>query len=42
MSKSVTECAICGCEVEVLDRFNGEMMCDKCYNDPVNEVFSDD
>lgn len=42
MSKAVTECAICVKEVEVLDNFNGEMMCQDCYHDPENEVFGDD
>jgi len=34
-----TECAICGKEIEVLADFNGEMMCEECYNNPENEVF---
>ena len=37
--KTMTECVVCGEEIEVLDKFNGEMMCDECYNDPENEVF---
>ncbi len=36
-----TECAVCGQEIEVLEQFNGEMMCEECYNDPENEVFGD-
>lgn len=40
--KQVTECVVCMTEVEVLEEFNGEMMCDKCYNDPENYVFGDD
>lgn len=34
-----TECAVCTRETEVLERFNGEMMCDACYSEPENEVF---
>lgn len=34
-----TECAICTVKIEVLDEFNGEMMCESCYNDPDNQVF---
>lgn len=37
-----TECVVCTTEVEILDHFNGEMMCGECYNDPKNEVFTDD
>ena len=38
----MTECVVCGKKIEVLDQFNGEMMCQNCYNDPENEVFTDD
>lgn len=34
-----TECVICTKEIEVLEEFNGEMMCSECYNDPDNYVF---
>lgn len=34
-----TECVICTKEIEVIVNFNGEMMCEECYNDPENEVF---
>ena len=34
-----TECVICTKEIEVLEEFNGEMMCSECYNDPDNLVF---
>ncbi len=34
-----TECVVCGREIEQLEDFNGEMMCEECYNDPENEVF---
>lgn len=37
-----TECVICMKEVEVLDNFNGEMMCDECYSKQENEVFTDE
>lgn len=40
-----TECIICAKEIEVLDNFNGEMMCDECYHNQENqenEVFTDD
>lgn len=36
-----TECAVCTKEIDVLEEFNGEMMCEGCYNDPENEVFTD-
>lgn len=39
--KSLTECVVCGEEIEVLEEFNGEMMCQNCYNDPSNHVFGD-
>lgn len=34
-----TECVICTKEIEVLEEFNGEMMCSECYHDPDNYVF---
>lgn len=34
-----TECVVCTKEIEVLEDFNGEMMCQECYNDPENYVF---
>lgn len=37
-----TECVVCTKEIDVLDKFNGEMMCDDCYNNPDNHVFGDD
>ena len=37
-----TECVVCMKEVEILEHFNGEMMCEDCYNDPENYVFGDD
>lgn len=37
-----TECAICEKEVQVLDEFNGEMMCEACYLDPENNVFGEE
>lgn len=37
-----TECAICSKEIEVLAEFNGEMMCQDCYEDPENDVFSEE
>lgn len=42
MGKAKTECVICTKEIEVLDEFNGEMMCQECYNDEENYVFGDD
>lgn len=36
-----TECAVCMRDVESLDYFNGEMMCEECYNEPENYVFGD-
>lgn len=37
-----TECVVCGKEVEILEEFNGELMREECYNDPENEVFTDE
>lgn len=37
--KQTTECVVCMKEIEVLEKFNGEMMCEKCYQDKENEVF---
>lgn len=37
-----TECAICTKEIEILEEFNGEMMCSECYNNPENYVFGDE
>ena len=37
-----TECVICEKEIELLLKFNGEMMCQECYDKPENEVFTDD
>lgn len=34
-----TQCVICEKEIELMEEFNGEMMCEECYNDPENEVF---
>ncbi|WP_255397530.1 hypothetical protein [Sporosarcina sp. P21c] len=39
---NLTECVVCGKEIEVLDQFNGEMMCEECYQEPENEVFGDE
>jgi hypothetical protein len=40
--KVITECVVCTKEIELLDTFNGEMMCEDCYQDPENEVFTDE
>lgn len=37
-----TECVICTKEIEVLEEFNGEMMCPECYHNPENYVFVDE
>lgn len=37
-----TECSICTKEVVVLERFNGELMCEDCYRDPENQIFDDE
>lgn len=42
MGNDFTECVVCCKEVEVLYDFNGEMMCDDCYNDEDNHVFGGD
>lgn len=38
----MTECCICGQEVDNIENRNGEMMCEECYNDENNYVFGDD
>lgn len=38
----MTECVVCGKEIEVLEKFNGEMMCQECYHNPENVVFTED
>lgn len=40
--KEMVECFVCLKEIEVKDAFNGEMMCENCYNDEENYVFGDD
>jgi len=40
--KAITQCVVCEKEIEVLEKFNGEMMCQDCYNNPDNYVFGDD
>lgn len=37
-----TECVICCKEIQVIKVFNGEMMCEDCYNNTENEVFADE
>lgn len=37
-----TECVVCMKEVNLLDHFNGEMLCKECYNNPENHVFGMD
>ena len=37
-----TECAICTKEIDVLDKFVGEPMCEECQRNPDNEVFADE
>lgn len=32
-----TECAVCTKEIEVLEEFNGEMLCQDCYDNYKNE-----
>lgn len=36
------ECAVCGKEIEPLEKYNGEPMCEECYRAPENEVFTDE
>lgn len=38
----MTECVVCAKEIERLERFNGEMMCEDCYVHPDNQVFGED
>ena len=37
-----TECVVCTKEIEVLEEFNGEMMCQECYHAGENHVFGDE
>lgn len=37
-----TECVVCTKVIEVMDKFNGEPMCEECYNDPENYVFDNE
>lgn len=37
-----TECIICTKAIEMPEKLNGEPMCQDCYHDPANEVFTDD
>lgn len=37
-----TECVICAKEIKILEEFNGEMMCQECYEDEENYVFEGD
>lgn len=37
-----TECTVCIKEIEILDKFNGEPMCKGCYQEPENEVFTNE
>lgn len=37
--KNMTECVVCTKKIDVLEEFNGEMMCEDCYHDEENEVF---
>ena len=34
-----TESVVCGEAIEQLEQFNGERMCQDCYQAPENEVF---
>lgn len=36
------ECVICCKEIEPLEVYNGEPMCNECYHAKDNEVFTDD
>ena len=36
------ECVVCGKEIETLENFNGEPMCEECYHAPEKEVFKDE
>lgn len=37
-----TECAVCAKDVVILEHFNGEMMCEECYVDPENQVYTNE
>lgn len=40
--KQMIECTVCLNEIEPLDKFNGEPMCQECYHAEENHVFGDD
>lgn len=40
--KQITQCVVCEKEIEVMEKFNGEPMCQECYHDKENYVFGDD
>lgn len=42
MAEKTIECSICCTEIQHLEDFNGEPMCQDCYHDPANEVFTDE
>ena len=37
-----TECVVCMKEINVMDKFNGEPMCQECYHTEENYVFGND
>lgn len=38
----MTECVVCGKEIQVMEKFNGEPMCQECYQEKENYVFGID
>ena len=38
----MTECVVCGNEIQLMEKFNGEPMCQECYHAEENYVFGDD
>lgn len=38
----MTECVVCGKEIQVMEKFNGEPMCQECYQGKENYVFGID
>lgn len=37
--QKMIECVVCMKKIPILEEYNGEMMCEECYNNPENEVF---
>jgi len=40
--KPKTQCSMCEIEIDVMEVFRGEPMCQECYHEPENYMFGDD